>query len=80
MPRSLRERLFMLLLGSFLLVYILWPLAGLFLRADWEIVAETSRDQEVLGALWRSIWTAAALWFCSSPRSITATRGSMNGP
>ena len=60
MPRSLRERLFMLLLGSFLLVYILWPLAGLFLRADWGIVAETSRDREVLGALWRSIWTAAA--------------------
>ncbi len=60
MARSLRERLFMLLLGSFLLVYILWPLAGLFLRADWKIVAETSRDREVLGALWRSIWTAAA--------------------
>lgn len=60
MPRSLRERLFMLSMGSFLLLYILWPLGGLFLRADWSLVASASHDGEVLSALWRSIWTAAA--------------------
>jgi len=32
----------MLLMGSFLVVYIIWPLAGMFLRADRGLVASTS--------------------------------------
>ena len=60
MPQSFRERWFMLLMGSFLVLYIIWPLAGMFLRADWKIVAASSMEKEVLAALWRSIWTAAA--------------------
>lgn len=60
LDRKFRERWFMLLMGSFLVVYIIWPLAGMFFRADWSIVASTTRDKVVLGALWRSVWTAAA--------------------
>ena len=58
--RKFRERWFMLLMGSFLVIYIIWPLAGMFYRADWSLVASTTRDNVVIGALWRSIWTAAA--------------------
>jgi molybdate/tungstate transport system permease protein len=60
MTKSFREKWFMLLMGSFLVLYILWPLAGMFLRADWKIVAASSMEKDVLGALWRSVWTAAA--------------------
>jgi len=60
MTKSFREYWFMLLMGSFLVLYILWPLAGMFLRADWKIVAASSMEKDVLAALWRSIWTAAA--------------------
>ena len=60
LDRKFRERWFMLLMGSFLVVYIIWPLAGMFFRADWNIVASTTRDKVVIGALWRSVWTAAA--------------------
>jgi molybdate/tungstate transport system permease protein len=60
MHRSSRECFFLALMGSFLVVYILWPLGGLFLRADWNLVASASLEKEVVGALWRSIWTAAA--------------------
>ncbi len=60
MHRSSRECFFLALMGSFLVVYILWPLGGLFLRADWGLVASASLEKEVVGALWRSIWTAAA--------------------
>ncbi len=60
MGRKFRERWFMLLMGSFLVIYIIWPLAGMFYRADWSLVASTTRDNVVIGALWRSIWTAAA--------------------
>ncbi|HPD97536.1 MAG TPA: ABC transporter permease [Synergistales bacterium] len=60
MNRSFRERWFMVLMGSFLVIYIIWPLAGMFIRADWRIVASTAKDAQVVGALWRSIWTAAA--------------------
>ncbi len=58
--RTFRNRWFTLLMGSFLLLYILWPLSNMFLRADWSVVAAAATDREVLGALWRSIWTAAA--------------------
>jgi molybdate/tungstate transport system permease protein len=47
-------------MDSFLLIYILWPLTNMFLRADWGVVAASTMDREVLAALWRSIWTAAA--------------------
>lgn len=60
MPQSFRERWFMLLMGSFLVLYIVWPLAGMFARADWHLVARTATEKEVMSALWRSIWTAAA--------------------
>ena len=60
MHRSSRESIFMLLMGSFLVIYILWPLAGLFIRADWSLVVSSAKDSEVTGAIWRSIWTAAA--------------------
>lgn len=60
MQRSSREWLFLLSMGSFLVLYILWPLGGMFLRADWGIVASSFSDSEIAGALWRSIWTAAA--------------------
>ncbi|HPF85013.1 MAG TPA: ABC transporter permease [Aminivibrio sp.] len=60
MQRSSREWLFLLSMGSFLVLYILWPLGGMFLRADWGIVASSFSDSEIVGALWRSIWTAAA--------------------
>lgn len=60
MHRSSRETFFMLIMGSFLVIYILWPLAGLFLRADWRLVVSAAQEKEVVGALWRSIWTAAA--------------------
>ncbi|NLX84464.1 MAG: ABC transporter permease [Synergistaceae bacterium] len=59
MHRSSRESIFMLLMGSFLVIYILWPLVGLFVRADWDLVVSSARDREVTGAIWRSIWTAA---------------------
>jgi molybdate/tungstate transport system permease protein len=32
----------------------------MFLRADWGIVASSFTEGEIVGALWRSIWTAAA--------------------
>ncbi|MCF7935339.1 MAG: ABC transporter permease [Synergistales bacterium] len=51
---------FPVLMGSFLVAYVVWPLLNMFLRADWGIVASSAREPEVLGALWRSIWTAAA--------------------
>ena len=60
MHRSSRECLFMLLMGSFLIIYIVWPLAGLFLRADWSLVLSSYKDSEIVGALWRSVWTASA--------------------
>lgn len=60
MPQTFRERWFMLLMGSFLVIYIIWPLAGMFYRADWGLVASSARDSVVVAALWRSIWTAAA--------------------
>jgi molybdate/tungstate transport system permease protein len=50
----------MLLMGSFLIIYIVWPLAGLFLRADWSLVLSSYKDSEIVGALWRSVWTASA--------------------
>ena len=60
MHRSSRECLFMLLMGSFLIIYIVWPLAGLFFRADWGLVLSSYKDSEIVGALWRSVWTASA--------------------
>ncbi|NLD05998.1 MAG: ABC transporter permease [Synergistaceae bacterium] len=60
MHRSSRECFFMLLMGSFLVIYIVWPLAGLFLRADWNLVISSYKDKEIVGAILRSLWTAAA--------------------
>ncbi len=59
-PSSWRNRFFLLLMSSFLVVYVIWPLAGLYLRADWAVVAQTARDAQVLSAIWRSLWTALA--------------------
>jgi ABC-type sulfate transport system permease component len=47
-------------MSSFLVFYVAWPLAGLYLRADWSVVAETARDSAVIDAIWRSLWTALA--------------------
>ncbi len=55
-----REKWFSLLMGSFLVAYVVIPLGGMYLRADWHIVLETAADPEVISVLWRSIWTAAA--------------------
>ena len=41
--------------GILSVLYILWPLGGMFLRADWGIVASSFSDSEIVGALWRSI-------------------------
>lgn len=60
MPSSWRNRFFLLLMSSFLVFYVAWPLAGLYLRADWAVVVETARDAQVLAAIWRSLWTALA--------------------
>lgn len=60
MPASFRDRWFFVLMGSFVVAYVIWPLASMFFRADWGVVGETSRDPVVLQALWRSLWTAAA--------------------
>lgn len=60
MPSSWRNRVFLVLMSSFLVFYVAWPLAGLYLRADWSVVAETARDSAVVAAIWRSLWTALA--------------------
>ncbi len=55
-----RELLFLSIMGSFIVIYIMWPLGNMFANADWNLVAKNTRDTVVLDALWRSIWTAGA--------------------
>ena len=54
-----RNKWFCVLMGSFLVAYIIVPLAGLYLRVDIQVAMKTLKDMEVLSAMWRSVWTAA---------------------
>lgn len=56
---SFRQNWFCMLMGSFLILYIIVPLAGLYFRVEADVAIETLKDMEVLSVMWRSIWTAA---------------------
>lgn len=78
-----REKWFSLLMGSFLIAYVVIPLGGMFFRADWGIVMKTATDPEVLSVLWRSIWTAAAatgiIAFFGTPLAYFLARNEFKG-
>lgn len=78
-----REKWFSLLMGSFLIAYIIIPLAGMYLRSDWQIAFRTFKDPEVLSALWRSVWTAAVstgiIAFFGTPLAYFLARNDFRG-
>lgn len=81
--RSLRNSWFSVLMGSFLVAYIIIPLAGLYLRVDPGIAFDTIMDSEVVSVLWRSIWTAAAstavIALFGTPLAFTLARHDFKG-
>jgi molybdate/tungstate transport system permease protein len=52
-----------LILSSLVLLFILAPLAGMFLHTGGSELLETVNDQEVLASIWLTIWVAFAATF-----------------
>jgi molybdate/tungstate transport system permease protein len=53
----------LLILSSLVLLFILAPLAGMFLHTGGSELLETVNDQEVLASIWLTIWVAFAATF-----------------
>ena len=48
------------LLGSLILLFILAPLLGMFLKTSPQSLFETAKDKEVANSIWLTIWTSMA--------------------
>ena len=53
----------LLMLSSLVLLFILAPLAGMFLHTGGSELLETVNDQEVRASIWLTIWVAFAATF-----------------
>ncbi|MHC4061476.1 MAG: molybdenum ABC transporter permease, partial [Planctomycetota bacterium] len=47
-------------LGGAVLLFIVAPLAGMFLGCSGQELAETVKDDEVRGSIWLTLWTSMA--------------------
>ena len=53
-------QLFLILLGALILLFIVSPLLGMFLKTSPSSLFETARDTEVASSIWLTIWTSLA--------------------
>lgn len=55
-----RLHILFLLLGAFVLLFIVAPLAGMFLSTSPQSFFETAREKEVQQSIWLTLWTSMA--------------------
>jgi molybdate/tungstate transport system permease protein len=60
LKKYLPFQLFLILLGALILLFIVSPLLGMFLKTTPENLFETAMDKEVSGSIWLTIWTSMA--------------------
>ncbi len=63
MLRNNPFNLILLLLSSLVLLFILAPLAGMFLKTGGSELLETVSDREVQSSIWLTLWVSFAATF-----------------